>query len=566
MKPIACSIGRTCSTVPTDIMKLAAWHPWVRMSFIARLLVTASAALIVASIAMLVTVAQEEAGQVETNLEHQLADQLTILPATLADWVVVGDFAVIQQTLDKFVSQHEVVSVTYRAENGATVSSQQGRPVKLHAPTWFAARFAGINPSGQTSIKVGGREYGTLDVVLTTHMAVNQSWFRLQRHMAILALAVGLDFLGILFVLRNGLRPLSALNDGARALEAGHLAARIPIQGSPELARTIAAFNRMAEAVEVSQNALRENLDRIALAASVFEHATEAILITDAAQHILQVNPAFSQITGYSQSEVLGKTPRVLASGYHEGAFYAAMWKRIRADGQWHGDITNRNKRGDIYPERLSIVAVRDATGRVANYIGIFSDISELARQVAERTSELEALNLKLESLSTTDGLTGIANRRRFDNQLATEWTRAMRGRQPLALLMLDVDLFKHYNDHYGHQAGDECLRSVARIIDSNSRRSSDLAARYGGEEFALIAVNTDAASATRLAEEIRHAIELFALPHARSPLGNVTVSIGVSVIEPEESMQPEMLIHKADEALYLAKHQGRNRVVLADR
>jgi diguanylate cyclase (GGDEF)-like protein len=188
----------------------------------------------------------------------------------------------------------------------------------------------------------------------------------------------------------------------------------------------------------------------------------------------------------------------------------------------------------------------------------------ELEQKVAERTRELRKANRRLEALSTTDGLTGIANRRRFDEALANEWNRALRIHEPVALLMLDVDLFKKYNDHYGHQAGDECLRSVAKIFEANSRRSSDLAARYGGEEFALIATNTDAARAMRLAEAICNSIESLGMPHADSSYEKVTVSIGVAVIIPDNTLQAESLVHQADEALYHAKHQGRNRVALA--
>lgn len=546
-------------------MQLTRGNPWARMSFIARLLLTTSAALIVASMLMLITVAHEEAEAVKANLDHIMTEQLAILPTTLADWIVVGDFAVIQTSLDKFVSQHEVASITYRSVTKATVTSQE-QLTKLRAPGWFAARFGDLSPSGQISVKIGGREYGTLEVVLTAHGAINQAWDRLQRHMAILTLAVALDFMGILFVLRNGLRPLTALDEGARAVEKGDLTTRIPSQGSPELAHTIAAFNRMAEAIEISQNALHRTLDRLAMAGSVFEHATEGIIITDAEGRILEINPAFSQITGYSRAEVLGHTPRLLSSGRHDADFYWAMWESIRGEGKWRGDLWNKHKNGQIYPEQLSIVAVRDTSGNLTNYIGIFSDISELARQVAERTSELQALNLKLETLSATDGLTGIANRRCFDDRLENEWKRALRVRRPLALLMFDVDLFKSYNDHYGHQMGDECLRSVARTIDSNSRHSTDLAARYGGEEFALIAADTDVESAIHLAEVLRQSIEMLGLPHASAPIGKVTVSIGVAVMIPEETQQPGMLVRMADYALYLAKDQGRNRVVHVDK
>lgn len=382
---------------PTETIQASAWRPWQHMSLIARLLVTASVALIVAGMVMLFTVAREEAEQVRKRLEHSLADQLTILPTTLADWIVVGDFAVIKQSLDRFVSQEEVASIAYRSENGAVVTSK-GLPGTLEAPGWFAGVFGDPSPSGYARVTVGGRNYGTVEVVLTAIPAINQAWERLRRHMAILALAVGLDFLGIQLVLRSGLRSLTALDEGARSLEEGHLSTRIPLRGSPELVHTIAAFNRMAESVELSQKNLRQTLDRLALAASVFEHATEGITITDAEQCILEVNPAFSQITGYSRAETLGKTPRILSSGRHDAAFYDAMWRSIRESGQWRGEIWNLNKSGEVYSEQLSIVAVRDAAGKVANYIGIFSDTSELARKVAERTQELNEAKAQAEA------------------------------------------------------------------------------------------------------------------------------------------------------------------------
>ncbi len=187
-----------------------------------------------------------------------------------------------------------------------------------------------------------------------------------------------------------------------------------------------------------------------------------------------------------------------------------------------------------------------------------------LERKVAERTRALEAANFKLEALSATDGLTGIANRRGFDAVFSTEWLRAMRSRRPLALAMIDVDWFKKYNDHYGHQGGDDCLRAVAQAIRAQARRGSDFAARYGGEEFAIIAPETDAESMRCIAETMRAALESLALPHAGSPLGQVTVSIGVAAGVPEADALPEDLLRLADDALYRAKTQGRNRVVLA--
>jgi diguanylate cyclase (GGDEF)-like protein len=178
--------------------------------------------------------------------------------------------------------------------------------------------------------------------------------------------------------------------------------------------------------------------------------------------------------------------------------------------------------------------------------------------------ADLKESNRKLADLSTTDGLTGIANRRRFDQVLADEWRRAARSGQPLAVAMIDVDLFKSYNDHYGHQLGDNCLRNVARIFSQRVCRAGDLIARYGGEEFAFVGPATDIVSAQHFVETMRLALEKLALPHALSPMGRVTVSIGLAAVIPVEGQDPGALVKQADEALYQAKAQGRNRVVVA--
>ncbi|MBK9345786.1 MAG: diguanylate cyclase [Burkholderiales bacterium] len=189
-----------------------------------------------------------------------------------------------------------------------------------------------------------------------------------------------------------------------------------------------------------------------------------------------------------------------------------------------------------------------------------------LESKVAERTRELEISNAKLAALSSTDGLTGIANRRRFDEAFALEWARAKRNRQPLSVAMLDVDWFKKYNDHYGHQAGDECLRQVASVLVANVRRSGDLVARYGGEEFILIAPDTDKDAALRMASNICHALAQLALPHAMSPYGYVTASMGVATLVPlQHCNSPELLVKQADDALYQAKEQGRNRALACE-
>lgn len=185
----------------------------------------------------------------------------------------------------------------------------------------------------------------------------------------------------------------------------------------------------------------------------------------------------------------------------------------------------------------------------------------ELERRVAQRTDELQALNSKLETLSLTDALTGIANRRLFDRTLAREWNRALRKHEPLALALIDVDWFKPYNDHYGHPAGDSCLRQIAQALAATVCRSSDLVARYGGEEFVFLAPMTDLAGAQAMAHKVLQAVAALDLPHQVSPVGRVSVSIGVAALVPSAGTVPEALLQLADAALYQAKNGGRNRV-----
>lgn len=188
-----------------------------------------------------------------------------------------------------------------------------------------------------------------------------------------------------------------------------------------------------------------------------------------------------------------------------------------------------------------------------------------LEEKVHLRTAELEAANQQLQALSATDGLTGLANRRAFDQQWAEEWQRASRQGVPLAVAMLDVDQFKRYNDHYGHQAGDVCLRILAQTMANTVQRSGEMVARYGGEEFVIILPGLAGAEALAAMERIRAAVQELGLPHATAMVaGVVTISIGVASCVPQHGQDAASLVQAADAALYQAKHLGRNKVVLA--
>jgi two-component system chemotaxis family response regulator WspR len=197
--------------------------------------------------------------------------------------------------------------------------------------------------------------------------------------------------------------------------------------------------------------------------------------------------------------------------------------------------------------------------------------ISQVQRDEAflaleESRLQLATVNRALQKLSSIDGLTGIANRRSFDETLKKEWLRAVRYQQPISMLMLDIDFFKRYNDHYGHQGGDECLKQVSRILTTALHRETDFLARYGGEEFSAILPDTSRKGAIKIAERMRQAIKSLQLEHSMSKVNDmVTVSIGVASIVAHKDIEAESIITAADQALYRAKAEGRDRVVASD-
>jgi diguanylate cyclase (GGDEF)-like protein len=211
------------------------------------------------------------------------------------------------------------------------------------------------------------------------------------------------------------------------------------------------------------------------------------------------------------------------------------------------------------------LLVIRQLLGVRANNQWLRERERQLDAEVRARTRELADANAQLAQLATMDALTGAANRRRFDEVLAEMWSSGERAGQPLALLMLDVDAFKAYNDSYGHAAGDDTLRAVAAVLRGAVRRPTDLVARYGGEEFVVLSAHTGAEGARQIGESICADLRAAALPHRASPVAaHVTVSIGVAVCLPSRAATPAALCAAADAALYEAKRQGRNRVVVA--
>jgi diguanylate cyclase (GGDEF)-like protein/PAS domain S-box-containing protein len=271
------------------------------------------------------------------------------------------------------------------------------------------------------------------------------------------------------------------------------------------------------------------------------------------------VSPAVTQILGWTPEELINARPIDLIHPDNH-AELEEIFQQMRA-GSSAARVINRTRRKDgSYVWIETNFRLLHDHGARSEIVTVLRDISQ--RKVAEE--ELKVANERLRELAATDALTGLANRRSFDVALERECLRAERSDQPISLVMIDIDNFKKYNDCYGHQDGDDCLRQVAQAILHAFRRPGDLAARYGGEEFAIILPETDELGAMYVAEKLRAAVAALAREHRGSEHGSVTISLGVACAESGVRRDGAALVGKADRALYSAKDSGRNKVVCA--
>ena len=287
--------------------------------------------------------------------------------------------------------------------------------------------------------------------------------------------------------------------------------------------------------------------------ASYTFNSHEAIAITDTQGIMIKVNKAFSEITGYSQEESIGKSTTILKSFQHDDTFYKQMWSTLTQQGYWSGEVQNRRKNGELYFEKLSITAIKDSQGEVTNYIAQFMDISELKE--AQKRANYQAEH---------DFLTELPNRKSMINKLQKELARAKRHDYLDAFLFIDLDGFKQVNDTYGHNVGDILLLKVARIF-KNTIREEDYAARISGDEFAIILVDLSNKQEQAIADVSIVAQKLITTLNKDFNIQGNTVHIGASIgIEffPTHEKNKENIIRNADSAMYLAKRKGKNQFV----
>jgi diguanylate cyclase (GGDEF)-like protein/PAS domain S-box-containing protein len=415
----------------------------------------------------------------------------------------------------------------------------------VHDPNYHRVKAAIMGPIDEV---YQGMDARTRDDV--ARAARHASWART----AVVVLAVLL----VAMLLRTR-RSLRALLGGP----ANELHARISRLGRgefelppvPEGTRPDSVLGRLAQTGEQLRQlagSQRRAQAQLKLAAGVFTHAREGIMITDAAGLIVDVNEAFLRLTGYRRDELLGRSPRLLDSGLHDEAFFDLMWTQLRRDGQWHGEVHDRAKDGSVFVVLETISAVRDETGEITHFVTLMNDITRLKEQ-----------EQRLAHIAHYDALTGLPNRVLLGDRLKQAMAQAPRRGQMVAVAYLDLDGFKAVNDLHGHEAGDRLLVTLADRLQQ-TLREGDTLARLGGDEFVVVLPDLPDAAASQplIGRLLRTASQALAVGDLSL---SVSASIGVTHFPQAEDVDADQLLRQADQAMYEAKVAGKNRVTVFD-
>lgn len=318
---------------------------------------------------------------------------------------------------------------------------------------------------------------------------------------------------------------------------------------------------QMADNLRQTEALMTERDNLIRLQSSALNVAVNAVVISDVRGYCIWVNRAFSDITGYLPEEVVGKSLSILKSGVQGDDYYKNLWQTITSGKIWVGEIVNKHKSGRLYWEEMTIAPVYNEKHELTNYIAIKQDITLRKKMEAESNAQMQeilTLQRQLREQAIRDPLTGLYNRRVLEEALEREVSNAQRDDRGFCIAMIDLDNFKNINDRFGHQAGDLVLKSLAKILDANTRRG-DITCRYGGEEFSVLMPNASLEGAQRRAQQWRKA---FQLQHQifNGQDVQITLSIGVAHY-PDHGADGHSVLDAADKAMYRSKQKGKNQV-----
>jgi diguanylate cyclase (GGDEF)-like protein/PAS domain S-box-containing protein len=301
---------------------------------------------------------------------------------------------------------------------------------------------------------------------------------------------------------------------------------------------------------------------------TIVKEARDGITISDCSlpdNPLIFVNDAFARMTGYDAEEVIGKNCRFLQRGDTDFPAVNIIKIAMLTHEPCLVTLKNYRKDGTVFWNELSLTPIINKSDVVTHYLGVQKDVSAqvvLNQALNEENQLLKSDKQMLEYLVNMDALTGLHNRRYLEDQLGIQWKLASRNRNTLTVFMIDIDYFKAYNDTYGHSAGDEALRNIAKILNNCFMRGSDFVARYGGEEFTILAIGMTKQQAHSYSTRLVQNIENQKIPHKGSPLEYITISVGYSQVIPKHDTDPNLAIDQADTALYSAKAKGKNRAI----